>query len=478
MANRKVVTRYAPSPTGNPHVGNIRTALFNYLWAKHNGGKFLLRIEDTDRARFVPEAVKYIEESLKWLGIKYDGEKVFQSDKLPVYQKTAEELVKKGKAYKCFCTPERLEKLRKDRETKKLPPAYDRKCRSLSKEEIAECEKKKLPFVIRFAMPDTGKAVWDDLIRGKIEIEYTTQDDPIILKSDGWPTYHLANIIDDHEMGVTDVIRGEEWIPSTPKHIAMYEAFGWDSPKLAHIPLTVGTDKKKLGKRHGAVAILDYAKRGYLPEAMVNFLALLGWNPKTTDEFFTLDELVKKFDISDMQSAAAVFDIEKLNWFNGQYIHRLDHKTLRNKLFELYPNSMIIMRHDNFDKILTIEQSRMRKLTDIENGTGFYITAPRYSSKLLVFKKSTKEAIKKGLEAAQNALESVSDEKWSKMKIEDFDVILGDVVKKQNLSNGDVFWPVRVALSGLEKSPSPAELLWAFGKKESENRIKSALKKI
>lgn len=470
----KIVTRYAPSPTGNPHVGNIRTALFNYLWAKHNGGKFLLRIEDTDRARFVPEAVEYIEESLKWLGIKYDGEKVYQSDRLPVYQKSAEELVGKGLAYKCFCSPKRLEELRKDQEKRGLPPAYDKKCRDLSKTEVAELEKKGEAMVFRFAMPETGKAVWDDLVRGKVEIEYATQDDFVIIKSDGWPTYNFANVIDDYEMEVTDVIRGEEFIPSTPKHLMIYKAFGWKAPNFGHLPLIVGPDKKKLSKRHGDTAILDYAKKGYLPETMVNFLALLGWNPGTTEEFFTMEELVKRFDIKRVQSAPAVFDLEKLNWFNGNYIRKIPSDKLKMSIENLMPNDPIT-KLPNFDRILEVEKTRLVTLADITKGTNYFVKLPKYDPKLLVFKKSTKEATERGLKSALEALEGISDKDWEKRSVESFENVLKKVVEDNGLSNGDVFWPVRVALSGLEKSPSPAELLWVFGKEESLKRIKNAI---
>jgi glutamyl-tRNA synthetase len=468
----KVVTRYAPSPTGNPHVGNIRTALFAYLYAKSNKGKFLLRIEDTDQARFVPEALEYIEESLAWLGISYDGEKVFQSDRLPKYQEYAETLIKKGSAYRCYCDVGRLEVLRKEQIQKKLPPVYDGKCRNLTAEERKKHEELNEKYVVRFAVPTQGKAIWDDLVRGKIEIDYVTQDDPVILKSDGWPTYHLANIVDDHEMDITDVIRGDEWIPSTPKHIAMYEAFGWPIPRYSHLPTILGSDKSKLSKRHGDTAILEYRDRGYLPDAMVNFLALLGWNDGTEKEIYQVSELIAAFDISRVQKSPAVFDIAKLDWINEQYIRSTDNVKLISLVKSLYPNAKIT-KLLNFDRILEVEKGRLSKLSDISVGTDYFIKLPKYDANTLIFKKSTKPDTISGLIATTEQLKKI---KWEKMQKEDFEELLKKAAIDNELGNGDVFWPVRVALSGLEKSPSPAELLWALGPTEALGRLQCAIK--
>lgn len=468
----KVVTRYAPSPTGNPHVGNIRTALFAYLFAKSQKGEFLLRIEDTDRARFVPEALKYIEESLDWLGIKYDGEKVFQSGRLMEYQKLAADLVKKNQAYKCFCNPEKLAKIRKEQEKKKIAPKYDRCCLDLSPQEVEKKEKAGEKYVIRFKMPDKGAATWHDLVKGDISIEYATQEDFIILKSDGWPTYNFANVLDDHEMGITHVIRGDEYIPSNPKYIRLYETFGWKVPEYAHLSLIVGPDKSKLSKRHGDTAILDYRDRGYLPEAMVNFLALLGWNDGTEDEIFTMDDLIKRFDISRVQKAPAVFDIEKLNWLNGIYIRKADNVYLQRIMGDLFPKATII-KQDNFDRILEVEKTRLTTLADILKGNEYFTKQPSSYKNILIFKKSTKEATKKGLTEAQGMFNGIKN--WDKCSVSDFEEVLKKTVDRAKLTNGDVFWPVRVALSGVEKSPSPAELLWVLGKEESLKRAGKAI---
>ena len=466
----KVVTRYAPSPTGNPHVGNIRTAIFAYLWARHNDGKFLLRIEDTDRERLVPESVKSIEESLSWLGLEYDDEKIFQSERKEIHLKYAEQLLKEGKAYKCYCSKERLDDLRQLQVEQKMPPGYDGHCRELSDEDIAKHDQSNDPYVIRFKMPKRGKAVWQDNIRDKMEIDFSVSDDPIIIKSDGWPTYHLASVVDDHESGVTDVIRGEEWISSTPKHLALYEAFGWEAPMFSHMPHINGPDGSKLSKRHGDTAILDYRDKGYLPEAMLNFLVLLGWNDGTENEYFSKEDLVKAFDIKRVGKSPSVFDIKKLDWMNGHYIRNLTTKELNNRIASMLPKDGIVGL-PSFDRILEVEKSRLTTLGDITNETEYYVNLPKYPPELLVFKKSTKGTTLKGLKAA---LLYFDVEKWPET-VEALSEALAEVAQKEELTNGDVFWPVRVALSGKEKSPSPAELLWVLGKEESVKRINTAV---
>lgn len=432
-----------------------------------------MRIEDTDRARFVEGAVEYTHEALKWLGLKFDGEAVFQSDRLPIYQKTAEELIKEGQAYRCFCSSERLEELRTEQTAKKLPPGYDGLCRNLTEEEVKSRVEAGEKSVIRFSMPDTGSAKWTDAIRGDIEIEYKTQDDFVIIKSDGWPTYHLANVIDDHEMEINCVIRAEEWIPSTPKHIRLYEVLGWKHPLFAHMPITLGSDRQKLSKRHGDTAILDYKEKGFLPEAMVNFLVLLGWNPGTTEEIFSLSELEKIFSLDKINKAAAVFDLDRLLWINGMWIRRLSKEELLQRILDFDPSfgdkDQVLL-----SKIVEIEQTRLKTLGEFKEISDFYFDLPSHKKEILTFKKSTTEKTVQGLEQTKEALEQ-SDWKGSP---EEFSTLLAQVVEKAQLGNADVFWPVRVALSGLDKSPSPAELLWALGKDESLARIAAAIQKI
>jgi glutamyl-tRNA synthetase len=468
-------TRFAPSPTGLLHVGGVRTALFDYLAARSTGGKFFLRIEDTDRASFVPEATEYIHQGMEWLSLKYDGEAVYQSDRLETYKKYADELLERGLAYKCFCTPERLEELKNKQEKAKKPPVYDRKCCNLTKEEIEKLEDNNTPYVIRFKIPENPTGVnWEDEVKGEVIIATNTLEDFIIIKSDGWPTYNFANIIDDHEMDISLVVRGDEFVPSTPKHILLYKALGWKHPDFAHVPVIVGPDMKKLSKRNGDVALLEYRDKGYLPEAMINFLALLGWNPGTTEEIFTLEELEKIFSIERVGKSPAVFDIERLNWINGVWIRKLSVKELIERLVE-FDDSLSKIEIDFLEKIVTVEQSRLKTLKEFGEIIGFYLELPKYASSILVFKKSSPEATKKGLEAFVGAVSGISAEKWTKMSVEDFNNLLKETVEKNGLNNADVFWPVRVALSGLEKSPSPAELLWIQGKEESENRLEKAL---
>lgn len=325
-----VRTRYAPSPTGDPHVGNIRAALFSWAFARANGGEFILRIEDTDRNRLVETSVQAIMDSLRWLGLDWDEgpEKsgvhgpYFQSQRLPLYQKTAQTLIEKGRAYRCFCTAERLDQMRAAQAAAKRPPGYDGLCRDIPGDESqrrAQAER----FVIRFKMNKAGAATLRDNVRGEVVFENALQDDFVMLKSDGYPTYHLGVVVDDTEMEITHVIRGDEWISSAPKHIQLYEALGWTPPQWAHLPLILGPDHKKLSKRSGDTAVLDYKTNGYLPEAMINFLALLGWSLDDHTSIITADDLVKHFDLARVVPNPAVFDIDRLNFLNGHYIREM-----------------------------------------------------------------------------------------------------------------------------------------------------------
>lgn len=466
-------TRFAPSPTGMLHIGGVRTAIFDYLAAKSTGGEFSLRIEDTDRERFVEGAVDAIHEGLSWLGIKYDGEVISQSDRLPIYKKYADELLEKGLAYKCFCTTERLAKLKEDQEKAKLPPVYDRCCIDLTVDEIGAKEKSGLKYVIRYKIPANPTEVsWTDKVRGKIAIATKTLEDFILIKSDGWPTYNFANVVDDHEQGFNLVIRGDEFVPSTPKHILLYKALGWKHPEFAHVPVIVGADMKKLSKRNGDTAISEYREKGYLPEALLNFLVFLGWNPGTTEEIFSLTELENAFSINRVGRAPAVFDVERLNYINGVYIRNLSVSELTDRLIAFDPGSGSVDR-DFLERVVTIEQSRLKTLADFGDVAAFYWTLPKYDPDMLVFKKSTPEATQKGLKAFAESISTIDDSKWSQLSVEDWNEMLANVVTENNLSNADVFWPIRVALSGSERSASPAELLWVLGKAEALKRLSS-----
>lgn len=484
----KYYTRFAPSPTGMLHVGGVRTAIFNYLAAKSSDGKFSLRIEDTDRERFVEGAVDAIHEGLTWLSLKHDGEVVYQSDRLPVYQKYADELVKKGMAYKCFCTSERLAALKDEQIAAKKPPVYDRCCLNLTEQEVAEKEAAGEKYVIRFKIPTKPAEIsWIDKVRGEVRFQTDTLEDFILIKSDSWPTYNFANVIDDHEQGFNLIIRGDEFVPSTPKHILLYLALGWDHPEFAHVPVIVGPDMKKLSKRNGDTAISEYMQKGYLPEALVNFLVFLGWNPGTTEEIFSLSELEKVFTVDRIGSSPAVFDIERLNYLNGVYIRKLTVAELTNRLIDFDTHSQAVIPGGKpgislsevdrklLEKVVTVEQSRLKTLAEFSEITKFYFQAPKEASDILVFKKSSPEATQKGLEAVVETLTSLDDSEYTKMTADDFFELLKDIVAKNNLNNADVFWPVRVALSGEEKSPSPNELLWVFGREEALKRIQKYL---
>lgn len=473
-----IITRYAPSPTGDPHIGNIRTALFAYLFARSNNGKFFLRIEDTDRERFQEGSVETIINSLKWLGIEPSNlDKIpYQSERLENYRKHAYDLVKAGHAYICTCTKERLAEQRLQQEKEGKPPMYDGRCRE-EKCEIgnsAEFFKDMMQngYVIRMKMPKNKKIGFDDMIRGHIEFDSNLIDDQVIIKSDGFPTYHFAHVIDDHEMGTTHVIRGEEWLSSTPKHLILFEMFSWEPPKYAHLSLILGPDKKKLSKRHGAMSVLEYKKAGYLPEAIVNFIAFLGWNPKNEQEEFLLSDLEREFKIENVNKSPAVFDFEKLNTINERYlIERI----------ESNPASIVTLLSEfgvpdvKAGELALLSRGGYKTVVEMAEEIQNLRKIPDYKAEILVFKKSTKEASKRGLEVSDLILNEIEEDAWQAQELQ---MKLGLAITRENLTNGDLFWPVRVALSGREKSPSPVELLIALGKAESLKRIKNALSKL
>ncbi|MDX9925164.1 MAG: glutamate--tRNA ligase, partial [Ignavibacteriaceae bacterium] len=345
MENIRV--RFAPSPTGYLHVGGLRTALYNYLFAKRNNGKFILRIEDTDQSRYVEGAVENLINALKWAGLEFDEGPdkdggfgpYFQSQRLDIYNKYAAKLVEKKNAYFCFCTPERLTSLRDEQKNQNLQAKYDKHCLSLSEAQIKENLNTGMPYVIRLKVPIGEKVVFNDIIRNRVEFDTATIDDQVLIKSDGFPTYHLANVIDDHLMEISHVIRGEEWLSSTPKHVLLYNFFGWELPLFAHLPLLLNPDKTKLSKRQGDVAVEDYRAKGYSPEALVNFVALLGWNAGDDKEFYYMDELIEKFSLDRVNNSGAVFDIQKLNWLNTEHFRKLPKENLLNQLKSDIANS-------------------------------------------------------------------------------------------------------------------------------------------
>lgn len=479
--NKQVRVRFAPSPTGEVHIGSAKTALFNYLFAKHYNGKIILRIEDTDQKRFVEGSVKRLNESMEWLGIEFDEspekggkyEPYTQSERLGIYQEYAQKLIEDGHAYYCFCSEDRLKNMREKQIKNKQASMYDRKCLTLPVTEKLKNIKTKKPYIIRLKVPEGGKTVFTDLIRGYVEFDNVTIDDQVLIKSDGMPTYHLANVVDDHLMNITHVLRAEEWLPSTPKHIILYNAFGWEIPKFGHISLVLAPDKSKLSKRHGATSIEEFRECGYLPEALVNYISLLGWNPKDNREFFNLQELIKEFEITKVNKTGGIFDLDKLDYFNKYYLHN---KTV-DEVYDLImqdPPPMTKKEIILYKKIITVIKERMVKLNDFEELVKPFVPNKKYSPDLLVFKKSTKESTIKGLSLIAYRLSQIALTQW--LSVDELNIILLKVVEDNSLTNGDVFWPVRVALSGLEKSPSPTELLWVLGEDESIKRLEKAIK--
>ena len=493
----KVRTRFAPSPTGYLHIGSLRMALFAYLIAKSKGGTYVLRIEDTDVKRQVKDAQKRLIKILDWVGIKFDeGPYVggnfgpyIQSQRLDIYKKYAEKLLNSGKAYQCFCSPERLEKMRTEQQAKKMPPRYDRKCRDLSEKEIKQRLEKNEKFVIRQKMPLKGEIVVHDELRGEIKFRAEDLEDHILIKSNDMPTYQFAVVVDDHLMQISHVLRGDEWLPSFPKNILLYQDFGWILPKFIHLPLTLNKSGGKLSKRQGDVAAEDYKAKGYLPEALINFSALLGWRSEGDKEIFTLAELIKEFKINNMGTSPAVFDIEKLDYLNGYYIRRksLDKLTrlcvpyLVNVGFikEISNLKFVICKTKekvNFDflkNVVQLEQERMKRLSEIGELTEFFFTDKLdYEPKLLIWKKMTLQDVKHNLEEIYEQLEKIPKENWTNDSIEDS---IMSYLQARKLKMGDYLWPMRVALTGRKGSPGPFAVAEVLGKERSMNRIKSAI---
>ncbi len=503
-----VRTRFAPSPTGFVHIGSLRTALFSYLFARHNHGKHLLRIEDTDQNRYVKGAVENLLKVMSRVGIEFDegyylnskGEleekggyaPYLQSKRLSIYQTAAQKLIAEKKAYYCFCSQERLDELRKEQMALKKPAMYDRLCRNLTPAQIEsklkEMRDQKKSPVIRFAIPLEGETTVNDLIYGKITYDHKVLDDQVIIKSDGFPTYHLAVVVDDHEMQISHVIRGEEWLPSTPKHILIYKAFGWQPTAFAHLPLILNSDKSKLSKRQGDVAVEDFLADGYLKEALINFVAFLGWNPKTSQEIFSIEQLVEEFDLSKVNKSGAVFDTNKLDWLNSQYIRQMGIAELTNLLLPFWQKywtekniifDKTALTHKYFEKIAELEKDRLKKLSEIGESTEYFFVLPDYLNELLVWKKSNREKTKEILDQLIKMFSGFELKNFNKKVLEPK---LKEFIVEKNLDNGSVLWPLRVALTGLEKSPGPFEvaevLAFGLGKEEILSRLNMAIKKL
>lgn len=497
-----VRVRFAPSPTGFVHIGSLRTALFSFLFARHHGGVNILRIEDTDQNRFMEGAVENLLKVMNHMGIEFDegfylgddghvhekGEygPYLQSKRLDLYKKYALELIEKGYAYYCFCSEERLDEVRKEQVALKKPPMYDRHCRNLSQDEIAikqaEFKSQGKHPIIRQVIPTEGQTIVHDLIYGDITFDNKVLDDQIILKSDGFPTYHLAVVIDDHFMEISHVTRGEDWINSTPKHILLYQALGWEPTKFAHFPNILNADKKKLSKRQGDVAVEDFLAKGYMKEALLNFVAFLGWNPKTDKEVFTLEELIGQFELSKVNKSGAIFDPNKLDWLNGLYIRQKPLGELVDLLLPYWQEAGIDTTKypkQYFEAIANLERERLKKLSEIGERTQYFFHTPNCDPQMLVWKKSTAGQTKDILNKLHDFLEQINDSNFSK---ENLETHIKSFIEQNGLDNGSVLWPMRAALTGLEKSPGPfdvaAVLALGLGKSEVLQRIQAATEKL
>ncbi len=480
METQEVRTRFAPSPTGYMHIGNLRTALYAYLIAKSKGGKFILRIEDTDQERYVDGAVDVIYKTMKDTGLIHDeGPDIggdygpyIQSERRSIYKEYAEKLVETGHAYYCFCTKERLEELRRRQTVMKVPTKYDGHCSKLSKEEIEANIKAGIPYVIRQKVPQYGKTTFHDEVFGDITVENAILDDNVLLKADGLPTYNFANVIDDHLMHITHIIRGSEYLSSTPKYNLLYEAFGWEIPKYIHVSPVMKDNGKKLSKREGDASYEDFINKGYLKEAVVNYIALLGWAPGDEREKFTLAELVDAFDIKGISKSPAIFDEKKLAWLNGEYIRELTPEKFHEDALPYY-KGVITNPEIDLKAVSELLQPRCERLSDIPEQVDFFDKLPEYDRELYTHKKmkTNPENSLEALKEVLPVLEGIDD--WTKENIHDR---LIELVQKLELKNGRILWPVRVAVSGKAFTPGGGvELAAILGKKETIERIKKGI---
>jgi len=481
-SDHAVRVRYAPSPTGLLHLGGARTCLYNWLFARHHGGTFILRIEDTDLARSTPEAKANIIQSMEWLGLHWDeGPQVggpfapyVQSERVELYREYARQLVERGAAYPCFCSPERLQAMRKEQEARKQPPGYDRTCRGLTGVEVAAREAEGTRPVIRFKIPDEGTTAFQDLIRGAISFENRTLDDFVMLKSDGFPTYHLANVVDDHLMQITHVIRGEEWISSTPKHLLLYAALEWDHPRFAHLPLILGRDRAKLSKRHGATAVTAYRDQGYLPQALTNFLALLGWASSDDQELFSMEELIRRFTIEAVGRAPAVFDPDKLDWMNGYYIRQSPRERIVRLSLPFLQQAGLVgpsptpQELSYVTQVVALEQERLKTLAQLPELVEFFFREPHLDP-AAVRKWLARDYVPGALRQLSDGLEQVPE--WTSPYLEQ---VLRDLAEEMGRPAADLIHPTRVALSGRTAGPGLFEMMAVLGRDRTLARLERA----
>jgi len=486
MMSNAVRVRFAPSPTGLPHVGNIRTALFNWLFARHSKGQFIVRIEDTDVARWVKGASEAILESLHWLELDWDeGPEVggeygpyFQSQRLDIYRVIAQQLVKQGDAYLCYCTPERLEQMRAEQMRRKVPPGYDRYCRNLSARERVQLEIQGIIPVIRFKTPLDGETRFDDLIRGQVVFDNRNLDDFVLLKSDGYPTYHLANVVDDHLMEISHVLRADEWLASTPRHVLLYEALDYQPPLFAHLPMILGPDRSKLSKRHGAVSILDYREQGYLPEAVVNFLALLGWSLDDRTEIISREQLVRDFSLERIAKAGAIFNIDKLNWMSGVYIRQFNAEEFLQRVLPFLEAGLPQgikrpLSTEYVQQVAPLIQERITTLGEAAEYAEFFFVQELEYEPALLTADVTAEAALEALQAADKRLQRLDSFDASSLE-----GLLRPLAAELGLKTGEFFGLLRVATTGRTAAPPLFQTMAILGKERCLKRIEAALREL
>lgn len=490
-SEKKPRVRFAPSPTGLMHIGGYRTALFDWLYARKMGGTFILRMEDTDTLRTVEGAVEFLVEGMQWLGMDIDEGPVvggaygpyYQTSRKALYQQYTSQLIESGHAYRCYCTPERLDAMRKEQQAQKLPPRYDHHCRFLTKEERASREAEGLKWTVRFAMPLEGETVVHDELRGDITFSNTDIDDAILLKSNGLPTYHLAHAVDDHLMKITHLIRGEEWISSAPLHVRIWQALGWELPLIYHVPGVLGKDRKKLSKRHGAPSWKELQQQGYLPEAVVNFLALIGWSYDDETEFFTREELIKAFSLERVSVSGAIYDAEKLTWMNGVYIRKLsiEEMTRRTLPYMERPEAEGGLPDDiqrpldpeYSQRVLILEQERLRTLGEAAHAVSFFYTENWEYETPLMQKGMDVESTKQALLRTRDLLAGLNP--WEYGVIEEQ---MRALMTELGLKAGQYLGTIRVAVSGRKATPPLFQMVEVLGRERTLGRIDRALRSL
>ena len=488
MPDTTVRVRYAPSPTGNPHIGNIRTAMFNWLFARRSGGQFVVRVEDTDQGRITAGAVDHILDGLEWLGIDWDeGPRVggpygpyFQSDRLPLYHAAAARLLASGDAYRCYCPPERVAELRREQARRRQRVGYDSRCRDLSAAERARQEASGLPSVLRFAMPQSGVTSLDDAIRGPVTWQNELTDDFILVKSDGFPTYHLAVVVDDHAMDITHVLRAEEWLPSAPRHIQLYRALDLPMPRFGHLPMILGADRAKLSKRHGATSLMEYRDDGFLPEALINFMALLGWSLDGATDIMTVDTIRENFTLERVGKPAAIFDLDKLQWLNGVYIRRMTDTDLAARLLPFlegaYPETLLPIDPDYLLRIVPLARERLKTLADAPRLLSYFFAETlEYDSAALVPRGIDPPAARAAIERAAAELARVDAADFAHETLE---TLLRATGAALGLNGRQFFGALRTAITGRTATPPLFEMMEVMGQERVLQRLSAAAAKL